>query len=242
MSEPGKTLDVALLPTIANLQLVTGSVAIIVDVLRASSTMVTALSHSAKQVIPVIEPEEAKEMAKRFPIGEVLLCGERGGEKIPGFDLGNSPYEFTEPVISRKTLIMSTTNGTKACHSPQNAGSVLIGCFLNLSAVCAAAKAPYENIQIITSGKENRFSLEDMVCAGAIVEKLNEQNNYQLTDSARVSQMVYIIYRSDLRKMLAASEHGKYLSSLGYTADLEYCAQVDIFPLVPQFTAGIITR
>ena len=236
-----KTIDVALLPNIVNHQLATGSVALVIDVLRASSTILTAVSNGAKQVIPVIEPEEAKEMAKRFPAGEVLLCGEREGNKIPGFDLGNSPLEFTQETVAGKTLIMSTTNGTKACHSAQNAGSVYIGCFLNLTAVSDAAKQTNENILIITSGKEGRFSLEDTVCAGALVEKLNAEKGYTITDSARVAQILYTIYRSNLRQMFATCEHGVYLASLGYTQDLDYCAQLDSYKLVPKFTSGIIT-
>ncbi|MDI6784067.1 MAG: 2-phosphosulfolactate phosphatase, partial [bacterium] len=221
-----KTIDVALVPNIVNHQLIPGSVALVIDVLRASSTILTALSNGAKQVIPVNEPEEAKEMAKRFPEGEALLCGEREGVQIPGFDLGNSPLEFTLETVAGKTLIMSTTNGTKACHSAQNAGSVYIGCFLNLTAVCDAVKKANENILIITSGKEGRFSLEDTVCAGALVEKLNAEKGYAITDSARVAQILYTIYRSNIRQMLGTCEHGVYLASLGYSQDLDYCAQV----------------
>lgn len=236
-----KTIDVALLPNTVNSQMIMGSVAIIVDVLRASSTMLTALANGAKQIIPVIEPEEAKEMARKFPEGESLLCGERDGAQIPGFDLGNSPLEFTEEAVKGKTLIMSTTNGTKACYSAQIAGSVLIGCFLNLTVVCETAKKANENIQIITSGKEGRFSLEDTVCAGAIVEKINKHNEFILTDAARVAQILYTIYKSKLRQMLATCEHGIYLASLGYTKDLDYCAQLDTSQVVPKFTSGIIT-
>lgn len=236
-----KTIDVALIPNVVNAQQVTGSVAIVIDVLRASSTMLTALFNGAKQIIPVIEPEEAKNMARKLNPGEWLLCGEREGDKIPGFDLGNSPLEFNKEAVAGKTVIMSTTNGTKACHSAQNAGSVYISCFLNLTAVSDVVKQTNENIQIITSGKEGRFSLEDTVCAGAIVEKLNTENSYLLTDAARVAQILYTIYRSNIRDMLAACEHGVYLTSLGYTQDLDYCAQIDTLQLVPKFTSGIIT-
>jgi 2-phosphosulfolactate phosphatase len=236
-----KTIDVVLIPNIVNHQQVTGSVAIVIDVLRASSTMLTALSNGAKQIIPVIEPEEAKNMARKLNPGEWLLCGERDGDKIPGFDLGNSPLEFIPPVVKDKTLIMSTTNGTKACHSAQNAGAVYIGCFLNLTAVSDAAKLTNEHIQIITSGKEGRFSLEDTVCAGAIVEKLNADKSFIVTDAARVAQILYTIYRSNIREMLGTCEHGIYLDSLGYAKDLDYCAQIDTLTLIPKFTSGIIT-
>ena len=236
-----KTIDVALLPNVVNHQQVAGSVAIVIDVLRASSTMLTALSNGAKQIIPVIQPEEAKEMARKLNPGEWLLCGEREGNKIPGFDLGNSPLEFTEPTVKNKTLIMSTTNGTKACHSAQNARAVYIGSFLNLTAVSEAVKQTNENILLITSGKEGKFSLEDTVCAGAFVEKLDAATEFELTDSARVAQILYTIYKTNLHQMLATCEHGKYLAGLGYEKDLEYCAQVDTLSLVPKFTSGIIT-
>jgi 2-phosphosulfolactate phosphatase len=236
-----KTIDIAFLPSIVNHQLITGSVAIVIDVLRASSTILTALSNGAKQIIPVIEPEEAKNMARKFNPGEWLLCGEREGNKIPGFDLGNSPLEFIPQVVKDKTLIMSTTNGTKACHSAQSAGSVYIGSFLNLSAVSDIAQQADENILIITSGKEGRFSLEDTVCAGAIVEKIHADNKYRVTDSARVAQILYTIYRSNIREMLGSCEHGLDLASLGYTEDLDYCSRIDTLKLVPRFTSGIIT-
>jgi 2-phosphosulfolactate phosphatase len=236
-----KIIDVALLPNVVNHQLVTGSVAIIIDVLRASSSILTALSNGAKQVIPVNEPEEAKELAKRFPAGEVLLCGERDGNKISGFDLGNSPLEFGKEIVAGKTLIMSTTNGTKACHSAQNASSAVIGCFLNLTAISDTVKQTNENILLITSGKEGKFSLEDTVCAGALVDKLNAENEFALTDAARVAQILYTIYKFNLRQMFATCEHGLYLASLGYEPDLDYCAQVDTISLVPKFTSGIIT-
>lgn len=236
-----KTIDVALLPNAINNQFVPQSAAIVIDVLRASSSIVTALANGAKQVIPVIEPEVAKNMAQKFPEGESLLCGEREGNKIPGFNLGNSPLEFTEPLVKNKTLIMSTTNGTKACFAAQNTRVVYIGCFLNLSAVSDAAKQSDKHIMIITSGKEGRFSLEDSVGAGAIVEKLNMNNEYILTDAARVAQILYTIYRSNIREMLSTCEHGIYLASLGYTQDLDYCAQVDTHHIIPKFTSGVIT-
>jgi 2-phosphosulfolactate phosphatase len=236
-----KTIDVALLPNGVNHQLVTGSVAIVIDVLRASSTMLTALSNGAKQIVPVIEPEEAKNMARKFPAGESLLCGEREGDKIPGFDLGNSPLEFTEQSVKDKTLIMSTTNGTKACLSAQNAGVVYIGSFLNLTIVADTVKQTDKNILIITSGKEGRFSLEDTVCAGAYVDKLNLDDRYAITDAARVAKILYTIYRSNIREMLGSCEHGLYLASLGYSQDLDYCAQIDKLLLIPKFTSGIIT-
>ncbi|MCX7920133.1 MAG: 2-phosphosulfolactate phosphatase [bacterium] len=236
-----KTIDVALLPNMVNSQQVAGSVAVVIDVLRASSTILTALSNGAKQVIPVNEPQEAKELAKQFPTGEVLLCGEREGNKIPGFDLGNSPREFVPEVVAGKTLIMSTTNGTKACHTAQNASVSVIGCFLNLTAVTHFVNQAEGNVLLITSGKEGRFSLEDVVCAGAFVDKLNAGNEFAITDAARVSQILYTIYKSNLRQMFNTCEHGQYLASLGYQADLDYCAQVDTLTLVPRFTSGIIT-
>ncbi|MFB3896325.1 MAG: 2-phosphosulfolactate phosphatase [bacterium] len=236
-----KTIDVALLPNTVNHQLISDSAAIVIDVLRASSTMLTALSNGAKQIIPVIEPEDAKDMARKLNPGEWLLCGEREGNKIPGFDLGNSPLEYTVENIKDKTLIMSTTNGTKACYSAQTASVLYIGSFLNLSAVSEVVQQADKDIQIITSGKEGRFSLEDAVCAGAIVERLNADETYAITDAARVAQILYTIYRSNIREMLGNCEHGIYLASLGYTQDLDYCAQIDTLHLIPRFTSGVIT-
>jgi 2-phosphosulfolactate phosphatase len=238
-------IDLLFLPSEIRDSELENKLVIVIDVLRASSTIVTALNNGAKDIIPVESQEDATRLMQEIGRKYVLLCGERGGQKIEGFDLGNSPFEYAAEVIQDKTLIFCSTNGSRAIVKASSAGKVMVGTFINLGAALkhALGNKPDE-IVFLCSGKEERFSLEDTVCAGMMVAWLKEKmnKNLELSDSAQAGLQVYSQHQKDLLKMLNNSFHGKYLASLGFQEDLVYCSQVDSIQVVPVLETGRLVR
>ena len=151
---------------------VAGGVAVVIDVIRATSTMVTAFGNGAEAVYPTVSTEDALRLASSLGRDETLLCGERKGQKIEGFDLGNSPAEYDRETVEGKRLVMSTTNGTRAFIAASTADRILAASFLNLGAVAETvtdAVAAGSPLVVVCAGKEDRFSLDDAVCAGALI-------------------------------------------------------------------------
>jgi len=222
---------------------------VIVDVLRASSTILTALVNGAKEIIPAESVSVAARISKG--LGNSILCGERNGKVIEGFKLGNSPFEFTSAVVKSKSLIFSTTNGTVAVSKSKFAKSCVIASFLNLNAVVEHLLSVNDDFTIVCSGKLNDFCVEDSVFAGLIISRLFElkgKTNYTLLDSGYISyqiakQLIYKNSKPDQHRVLnmfKKSEHGKYLSALGFDNDLEYCSQMDALNNLPVFKNNII--
>jgi 2-phosphosulfolactate phosphatase len=222
---------------------------VVVDVLRASSTILTALVNGAKEVIPAENVSVAARISKG--LGNSILCGERNGKVIEGFKLGNSPFEYTPENIKSKSLIFSTTNGTVAIAKSKFAKSCVLASFLNLNAVVKHLLAINDDFTIVCSGKLNDFCVEDSVYAGLIIAKLFELNNkanYTLLDSGYISyqiskQLIYKNSKPDQHRVLnmfKKSEHGKYLLSLGFDNDLEYCSNIDLLNGLPVFKNNII--
>jgi 2-phosphosulfolactate phosphatase len=160
--------DVLLVPG-NNLNL-TAKKVVVIDVLRATSTIVTALGNKALEIIPVIEPSEVIDLIKKLGPGECLTGGERKGLKIEGFDMGNSPAEYKKERVEGKKIIISTTNGTKAIKSTQGAAEVYIGSFLNVRAVVDHLREGDQDIIIICSGRDQNLCLEDLACAGMMIQ------------------------------------------------------------------------
>lgn len=238
-------LDLFFLPAEIKESHLEGKLVVVIDVLRASSTIVTALDKGAKDIIPVESQEDATRLMQEIGRKYVLLCGEKEGKKIEGFDLGNSPYEYTDNLIQDKTLIFCSTNGSRAIVRASPAARVIIGSFINLSSVLNyALHTRIEEMILLCSGKEERFSLEDSVCAGMMVAWLKEklEKNLELSDSALAGLQIYQQHQKNLLKMLNSSAHGKYLLSLGFQEDLIYCSLVDSFPLVPVLDTGRLIK
>jgi len=219
---------------------VRGSIAIVIDVLRASSTITQALINGAREVVPVSTPAEAGELAVKAGRADVVLGGERDGKLIEGFDLGNSPFEYSSDRVSGRTVVFASTNGSPALVRAKSAELVTIGCFNNYSAVTNSARETGLDISIICSGRNGKFSLEDFVCAGKIVEGLLTPHNTIANDGAQGSLDLFRYYRSQISDVVKNCYHGKYLSSLGFDADLEHCAKVDIHQVVPTLIEGKI--
>jgi 2-phosphosulfolactate phosphatase len=214
-------------------------IVVVIDVLRASTTMITALENGAREIIPVAEVEDALMVAASLFSERPLLSGERQGKVIQGFDLGNSPEEFAPNVVSDKSLVFCTTNGTKAIVKAKNAKVLVICGFINISVVkefILKAENLEHNLAIVCAGKENRFSLEDTLCAGLLVDKLltdKKGQAFTLSDGAAAARILYEKYRGNEFAALRDSEHGKYLSMIGFGKDIEIASRIDTSQALP---------
>lgn len=213
---------------------VAGRTAVVIDVIRATSTIVTALASGARAVFPTVSTEEALKLASSLGREDALLCGERKGVKIEGFDLGNSPAEFTADTVGEKQLVMSTTNGTRALHAAAGASRVVVASFLNLGAVAGSLEGE-ESLAVICAGKEGVFSLDDAVCAGAILRLLGVERGagHTMNDAARASLSLADTFEPT-PAFMAATAAGQALVEVGLESDLPLVARVDEYPIVPE--------
>lgn len=222
---------------------------IVIDVLRATSTMLVALANGAKEIVPV----ENAVIAARAAKGRAgsLLCGERNGKIIEGFNLGNSPFEYSPENIKDKILVFSTTNGTVAVMKTKHSKNTVLASFLNIDVVVDFISELNEDFVIVCSGKSNNFCLEDTVAAGMILIllfHLHGKSNYNIDDSgyAAVKLTRHLLAKAGenhserIHDILKKTEQGKFLSSLGFQEDLKLCSEIDSYPYLPVFKNGII--
>lgn len=205
---------------------------VVIDVLRATSTIVAALQAGAREVIPASTIEEAVAISHRLGTDRTLLGGERGGVKINGFHLGNSPLEYTPEVVHGKTIVMTTTNGSSALLRARNAARCYCGSLLNARAVAQrlVADGP-EEVMILCAGTYNDFSQEDALAAGAILAELLSiglPEEPAFTDAARASLRLFAQQADDLPGSFASGDHGRLLLELGYGDDLLFCSRLNI--------------
>ncbi len=211
---------------------------VVIDVLRVSSTIITALANGADKIFPVLEVREVFEkkeqlLSEGVPPQKILLGGERMGLKVDGFDLGNSPLEYTPEKVNGKTIIISSTNGTKSITRCKNAGEILIGSFLNAKAVAKYLSGNETKMVFYLSGKEGRFSLEDALGAGMIMEHLEGNFNVEISDAAQMCHTIYESFHNNPFLIFFYGEHGIYLDSIGLKDDLQYCANVNTIDKIP---------
>jgi 2-phosphosulfolactate phosphatase len=227
-------LDVFLTPGEVVPGEVAGRTAVVLDVLRATTTIVEALSAGAKAIYPVASIDDALRLANNFGRGEVLLCGERRCLPIEGFDLGNSPREFTPERVGGKTLVMTTTNGTHAMMLAAGAARVLIGSVVNLEAVVAELAAAEADPVILCAGRERFFAMEDAVCAGAMVERLMavRPGEWVLNDGAMAALALAQRFGTG-EELFASVGAGQLLLNAGLEGDLAVCAETNRHSLVP---------
>ena len=234
-------LDVLFLPGELSARARPETTAVVIDVIRATTTIVTAFGHGVRSVLPVASPEEARRARAATP--DAVLAGERGGKRMAGFDLGNSPREFTREAVGGRDVILTTSNGTKALRAVGEGRVVAIGAFLNRAAVADWLVARGEDALIVCSGYEGIFSLEDSVCAGAVVDRAMAQSGeLMLGDGARASQVLWARYAPELPHLLPDTGWGRHVVSIGLGPDLELCAALDVTDAVPVMAAGRITR
>ena len=235
-------IDIQFLPFSPSPNFISDRVIVVIDVLRATSVMVHAMSQGASEIIPVSTVEEAFQMRKVLPRGSVILGGERENKKIPGFDLGNSPKEYVAERVKGKKLILTTTNGTKAFHLVSSGKEILVGSFFNISVTAQKCLELNRDLFIFPSGDEGNFSLEDNLCGGMLIELIMKigRKRIALTDASRCAHILYERFKANLVEGFRLSHHGKELIKRGFGKDLVYCAQIDITEVVPQFKDGVI--
>ena len=213
-----------------------GASVIVIDVLRATSVMVTAFENGVKEIIAVSSPDEAFEIKKNNK--DVILGGERNADFIPGFDLDNSPFNYRSDIVSGKTLVMSTSNGTRAINGSLNARKLVVGSFLNASAV-AAAIVNDKKVVLVCSGSNNMFTLEDSLCAGYIVSALDHSNiDISPSDFAIAMMDLYNNNKFKLHEIASKGNHYQILVRKGYQKDLDYCFEKDKLNVVPVYDEG----
>src|SRR5437763_2497421 len=231
---PEREVQVHLVPELAPAGRLAGGVAVVIDVLRASTTIVHALVAGCCAVRPCAEIDEAQTLAGSMRVGRVLLAGERGGAPLPGFALGNSPAEYTPKVCKGRTLVLTTTNGTRALLRAAEAERVLAAAFVNFSAVCEQLRLDARPVHVVCAGSAGEPCLEDTLLAGALVDFLSEEMEVALNDSARLAWDCFENHGRILSGALEVSSGGEHLRSLGYAADIAAAAEVDRFALVPE--------
>jgi 2-phosphosulfolactate phosphatase len=229
-----RDVQVHLLPCQAPPGRLVGGLAVVIDVLRATTTIVHALAAGATCVRPCAEVEEARALAGQMRAGRVLLGGERGGKPLAGFDLGNSPREYTGKVCKGNIIVLTTTNGTRALLRAVEAERVLVAAFVNFSAVCEQLRQDARPIHIVCAGSEGEVSLEDTLLAGALVDSLCQGGEVRLNDAARLAWDCFENHGRCLLGALEVGKGGATLRSLGYDDDIKAAAQVDRFALVPE--------
>jgi 2-phosphosulfolactate phosphatase len=231
-----KTIDVCLSPELMHLYDVRDKTVVVVDILRATSCMVTALANGAESIMPFANLEQCLKMKTRG----FITSGERDGKKVDGFDKGNSPFEYMGDEVHGLKIAFTTTNGTLAIEKSKDAKKVLIGSFLNLSSVVKNLLMGENNVLIVCAGWKGRVNLEDTLFAGAVVEKLKDYLGPDC-DAPLAARHLYNLAKDDMAKFLGESSHVKRLNRLNIHEDFDYCLKVDEYNVLPRLKDGVLT-
>jgi len=226
-------IDVCITPDLLNHYTVEGRIVVVTDIFRATSSMVTALAHGVKSIIPVKDLDECMYLKEQG----MITAGERNGDKVPEADLGNSPLNFMDKSLAGKTVAMTTTNGTVAINLAKTGKKVLIGSFLNLDAVCQKLKQAKQDVLVLCAGWKGRFNMEDTLFAGAVVENLKEDFDYD-DDSTDAARMLYNATKHDMLAFVRSTSHARRLKRLGVEEDIAFCMQMNKFDIVPYLKDG----
>jgi 2-phosphosulfolactate phosphatase len=239
-------LDVVFTPSGITPSEVQGRTVFVIDILRATTAMCAALCHGAKAMIPVAATEEALRLAQTIGSADLLLAGEQNCARIPGFQLGNSPLEMTESVVRNKTIIVTTTNGTKALLACQGAGEVYPACAANLTLAGEKAREALErdrDILIVCAGRDGSFSLDDAYCAGrlAVAALGGRKPRRGLNDAALATLDLVRRYGDGWERPLSYSRAGRELIKLGFRADVLDAGRLDAYPVLPHLHERRVT-
>jgi 2-phosphosulfolactate phosphatase len=237
--QPSRQISVHLLPDLVEPQQLAGKTAVVIDVLRATTTVITALASGAREVLPCLEVADAR--AKAAAVDNPILGGERGGLRIEGFQLGNSPAEYNAAAVKDRSVIFTTTNGTRAMVRCKLARRVLLAAFVNLSAVCREL-AEEREVEIVCAGTDGHVTREDTLLAGAIVDDLSRSSGekWRTNDQADIAADAWraavgqMTGSSLLGQALRASRGGRNLIEIGHENDIDLAAEMDRFDLVAE--------
>ncbi|MBL7847435.1 MAG: 2-phosphosulfolactate phosphatase [Cyclobacteriaceae bacterium] len=231
-----KTIDVCLSPELMHLYKVRDRTVVVVDILRATSCMVTAFAHGIETITPVADLNTCRMMRHKG----FIISGERDGKKVEGFDKGNSPYEYMGPDIRHKRIAFTTTNGTQAIEKSKEAHKVIIGSFLNLSTVVKYLLFGENNVLIVCAGWKGKVNLEDTLFAGAVIDRLRNHIEPDC-DAPLIAQQLYNDAKDDMVTYLKNSSHVKRLDKLDIHKDIEYCLTIDQYDVLPKLKQGVLT-
>ena len=236
--ENKKTIEVCFTPILYPYKLIKKDfVVIIVDVLRATTTICTAFQNGAKAIIPIANVEDIK----KYKNNGFIIAGERDGIKLENADLGNSPFNFTKEIVADKTIVITTTNGTQAIEMAKDADSIVIGSFLNLNAIGNWITEQNKNVIILCAGWKNKFNLEDTLFAGALVEYLSDSLNFNLNlscDSAVAALDLWTIAKEDLLDYVEKTSHRHRLKRMVLDDVIEYCFTPNVSEVIPAYIDG----
>jgi 2-phosphosulfolactate phosphatase len=232
------TLFTCLSPALLNLYEVSSSIVVIIDVLRATSTIAAALHNGAKSIIPVDSVAECIKLGKQM---EVITAGERDGRIAEGLEYGNSPFTYPREFIGGKTLVLTTTNGTKLLHMAlaENAKAIITGSFPNLSAVCDFITRKKQNVILACAAWKDRVNLEDTLFAGAVISRVKE--NFSINcDASRIAESLYAEAKPDLYEFMKNKQASHYLrlTNFGLEKDIRYCLTEDLDNVLPVYESG----
>lgn len=215
-------------------------IVVVIDILRATSAMVTAFDHGVDRIIPVATIEEARQYIGR---PGYIAAAERNGEVVEGFAFGNSPLAFRDADIKGKTIVMTTTNGTKAINLARNARKMVIGAFLNITALTEWLVKQDDNILLLCSGWKDKFNLEDSVFAGAVMDKLLESGKFGVEeDSSIAAKYLYMAAKENYLSILKAAPRRKRLEQLRLFDDVKFCLTPDQSRVIPELRDGVLVR
>ena len=231
-------LNTALSPSLLNLYDVSDSIVVIIDVLRATSTIATALYNGAREIIPVDSVAECIKLGKQI---EVITAGERDGHIAEGLQYGNTPFQYTREFIKGKTLVLTTTNGTRLLHLAlgANAKGIITGSFCNISAVCDYLSSQKKDVMLACAAWKNRINIEDSLFAGAVISRI--KNNFQINcDAAQIAESLYLEAKDDLFEFLKEknASHFHRLMHYGLEEDIRFCLTEDKANLLSIYTNG----
>lgn len=228
MNPEKRNLSVCLSPALLPSYALENSIVVVIDIFRATTSICYGIANGAEAIIPVSTIEECLSYRDQG----FLLAAERNGLIVEGFDFGNSPFSYVEDKVKGETIVLTTTNGTRALKESLQASKIIVGSFLNLSAVCQWLQEQQKDIILLCAGWKNHVCLEDTLFAGAVIEKLDAIDAC-LDDSAMAAGDLYALAKDDLANYLSKSSHGERLKKLNIEKDIAFCLQIDTITSIP---------
>lgn len=215
-------------------------IVVVIDVLRSSTSICQALASGAKAVIPADGRGEAGDLWAKIGSDTAILAGEQNGVKFENFQLGNSPLEFTPETVGGKFVIMATTNGTGVFKKAHHAAKILSCALVNISAVAEHLKHESKDLVIVCSGREGHFSIEDTICGGMLISKLQQATNslLPLNDAGKLALLLFEKNQHHLIDSIKEGEHSRFLESIGFDDDVTFSVTVDKVPVLPVIRDG----